>query len=613
VAKAVAGAEGRAIREFAVYPDRMSELPRLLQQNFDVVMIDLDSDQNCALQLVQDIAALGTVNVIVYSQRNDPTLAMISSQAGANDFLPIPGDPMEDAHPAPQPIAERPAPSRPMDVRPEARFTENAPYPQSSNGNGNLRPQQPEIPRSNGQPQNYNPQNVPSVRATAPAPVRIPEPPQRAAIPPAPAARVIPEQRPIPRPAPSSAPSVTPSPVQTQIPAPPRPPVQRPIQSPAQSAVPRSIPNPVQAPPQNAVQSPIQAPVQSAVPAPVQRPVQRPVAPPVQPPVAAQLAPAPSPVSAPPAAASVPATPDEPTPAAGSIQSDADVLALFNYGKGKEVARRDLDLDQDKLPSSGSQKWIIIGAVAVVVLAVAVFAVMRMSSHPKVPSPAAQSAPQIESQPVDSNASVPVGTTASGTVPAAIQPNAQPLAKPSPTGIATATTDPAGQVPQAVPQARQVSSDMMDAQLAAQSRISKDIKKTSSSDDPPPPAGMPAAAMDNAAGEPSSVFGGGNKVNVVPVVSAISAGVAEGMVLRKTPPVYPKIAKDSHVSGTVVLGGTINRSGILENIHVISGPQMLRSAATDAVKTWRYRPYLLNNQPVAVQTTISVVFTLGKD
>jgi len=62
-----------------------------------------------------------------------------------------------------------------------------------------------------------------------------------------------------------------------------------------------------------------------------------------------------------------------------------------------------------------------------------------------------------------------------------------------------------------------------------------------------------------------------------------------------------------------VLGATINRSGMLENVHVISGSQMLRTAAVDAVRTWRYRPYMLNSQPVAVQTTINVVFSLGRD
>jgi protein TonB len=83
------------------------------------------------------------------------------------------------------------------------------------------------------------------------------------------------------------------------------------------------------------------------------------------------------------------------------------------------------------------------------------------------------------------------------------------------------------------------------------------------------------------------------------------------MLLNKTSPVYPPIAKAARVSGTVVLQATISKTGTIEGLKVISGPQMLQGAALEAVKTWRYRPYLLNNEPVEVDTTINVIFTLG--
>jgi protein TonB len=91
----------------------------------------------------------------------------------------------------------------------------------------------------------------------------------------------------------------------------------------------------------------------------------------------------------------------------------------------------------------------------------------------------------------------------------------------------------------------------------------------------------------------------------------ISAGVAVGMLLQKTQPIYPPIAKAARVQGTVVLQATISKSGTIENLKVVSGPAMLTQAALDAVRTWRYRPYLLNNEPVEVDTTINVIFTLG--
>jgi protein TonB len=83
------------------------------------------------------------------------------------------------------------------------------------------------------------------------------------------------------------------------------------------------------------------------------------------------------------------------------------------------------------------------------------------------------------------------------------------------------------------------------------------------------------------------------------------------MLLQKTQPVYPPIAKAARVSGTVVLQATISKTGAIENLRVVSGPAMLQQAALDAVRSWRYRPYLLNNEPVEVETTVNVIFTLG--
>lgn len=91
----------------------------------------------------------------------------------------------------------------------------------------------------------------------------------------------------------------------------------------------------------------------------------------------------------------------------------------------------------------------------------------------------------------------------------------------------------------------------------------------------------------------------------------ISKGVAEGLLLTKTIPIYPPIAKAARVQGTVVLQATISKTGSIEGLRVLSGPPMLQQAALDAVKSWRYRPYLLNGEPVEVQTTISVIFSLG--
>jgi len=65
------------------------------------------------------------------------------------------------------------------------------------------------------------------------------------------------------------------------------------------------------------------------------------------------------------------------------------------------------------------------------------------------------------------------------------------------------------------------------------------------------------------------------------------------------------------IAGTVMLAATISKAGTIENLRVLSGPAVLRSAALEAVGRWRYKPYLLNNEPVEVETTVNVVFTLN--
>jgi periplasmic protein TonB len=83
-----------------------------------------------------------------------------------------------------------------------------------------------------------------------------------------------------------------------------------------------------------------------------------------------------------------------------------------------------------------------------------------------------------------------------------------------------------------------------------------------------------------------------------------------GNLIEKTLPQYPAIPKAAGIQGTVVLQATISKTGSIHNLRVISGPPMLQQAALDAVRTWRYKPYLLNGEPVEVETTINVVFNL---
>jgi len=119
-------------------------------------------------------------------------------------------------------------------------------------------------------------------------------------------------------------------------------------------------------------------------------------------------------------------------------------------------------------------------------------------------------------------------------------------------------------------------------------------------------------------GVPGGKVGGvlGGVVGAAPTLAApkkvrVSQGVAEGLLTHKVVPHYPPVARQAGVQGSVVLQASISKSGTVQDVQVVSGPPMLAQAAVEAVKQWRYKPYQLNGQPVEVQTTINVNFSLG--
>jgi TonB family protein len=91
----------------------------------------------------------------------------------------------------------------------------------------------------------------------------------------------------------------------------------------------------------------------------------------------------------------------------------------------------------------------------------------------------------------------------------------------------------------------------------------------------------------------------------------VSAGVVAGLLSQPVAPVYPPLAKAAHIQGVVVLHAILSKTGEVEKLEVVSGPPLLQQSALDAVRRWKYRPYLLNGEPVEVQTTINVNFTFA--
>lgn len=596
VSKALAGSDTRAVREFIDYPAKLTDIQRLMeQQRFDVVMIDVDSDQSYALQVVQKFAAIENVMVMVYSMRNDQALLRSCLEAGARDFLPLPAEavaeaerslppappepvrppqtsfsaqsaPAETAHPvAPTDFLKTPAPlapEAPRPVPPAAEFVRSVPSPM------------PDILKSPA-PDGQRPV-TPIADYGRPAPAPMPDilktPSNVQEITKAPSSALEGFYRaPMDLPEPSrsldlnSRPAGLPSSELRNAPA-----AHDFNTSLETSAALR--PQPV-APPANAPAADVAAAdfaawdnawIRAAHPATGQ---------------AAETKPRPSEAPATKAKTGrlLGATPKA-TPAPAPVEKTQQTeVPTFRGVESSETAKQAPDW----------KKWGLIAAVPVVLVVIGSLIFMR-PSHP-----AASAAPQVQAPVQDSS-------TVSPTVPA---PSASAIAKPNPAAMAVT---PSPDTPAPV---KTVSPDMMDAQLSAPSRIA--MRKPSSADEAPP-SGFTTGGIDGGAAMPSAVFGNQEKVRIVPGLSAISAGVAEGMLLHKTEPVYPQFAKEAHMSGTVVLAANITPGGMIEGLHVISGPEVFRGPALDAVRTWRYRPYKLNNQPVEVQTTIRLIFSLDQ-
>jgi protein TonB len=153
---------------------------------------------------------------------------------------------------------------------------------------------------------------------------------------------------------------------------------------------------------------------------------------------------------------------------------------------------------------------------------------------------------------------------------------------------------------------------MMDDQLHRPTRLQM---KAALAEQAPLPGGFAAADIDGSDNSKAigAVFGN-PKQPTAQIASQqvinVPSDVALSLLVQKTQPVYPSIARQGQVSGTIVLAATISKTGNVENLRVVSGPVMLRMSAVNAVRTWRFKPYMLNNQPIAIETTINVHFCI---
>ncbi len=167
-----------------------------------------------------------------------------------------------------------------------------------------------------------------------------------------------------------------------------------------------------------------------------------------------------------------------------------------------------------------------------------------------------------------------------------------------------------------------IQTDIVNGQLRTPTKIPKKIEMIKEEEAPPPvmasagvvggvPGGVPGGSMGGVIGSVLSSTPVAVPKIATPQRVRVSAGVTQGLLVKRVQPNYPPLARQARIQGTVVLQAQISKTGDIENLQLISGHPMLAPAAIEAVKQWKYRPYLLNGEPVEVETQVQVNFTLA--
>jgi protein TonB len=171
--------------------------------------------------------------------------------------------------------------------------------------------------------------------------------------------------------------------------------------------------------------------------------------------------------------------------------------------------------------------------------------------------------------------------------------------------------------PPAAPQIQHVQkvSEIVDGALRTPSKIPKKVQMIQQEEAPQQNSGVMGGVVGGVpGGSANGVIGGIIGSGAPPPKVAtpqklrVSSGVADGLKIHDVTPAYPQMARIAHIQGDVLLQATISKSGVIENLRAVQGHPILIQAAMDAVKQWKYKPYILNGEPVEVETTIKVQF-----
>jgi TonB family protein len=318
--------------------------------------------------------------------------------------------------------------------------------------------------------------------------------------------------------------------------------------------------------------------------------------------------------------------------------SENDVENASSASSGEVAAPSSFTFGGNVSKSSGGSKKVLLAVVAVVLVAVggyeawlqwntsggyATTPVRPVTQRAVTPATVPQTTPSAAQltpsfNPSSALSSVPSSTAATQTSnPAASAPDAEasdvpenPQPRASKGSSGTDSSKPAVSVAAAN---KAPATSVAEQPILIKNGHSRPVAKTTAASTDEPVPSITGITAAGSGGTLPNLMGGASSAPT-PVLQTVnvSQGVSRGLLVKTVQPAYPSVALRMRTEGPVELIATITKNGDISTVKILSGDAGLAHAAADAVKQWKYKPYLLNGEPVEIQTQVTVIFKLPK-
>jgi protein TonB len=296
---------------------------------------------------------------------------------------------------------------------------------------------------------------------------------------------------------------------------------------------------------------------------------------------------------------------DKPAEGASSeSNSYAGAAPTFTFG-GSNVPEQ----------ASGGSKKILLGVAAAAIVAVALYFGYTQFSGRSTQNPSVSAPTPVKPAP----AAIAKPSGAQPATSAVSSPNSQPEAPSTAKPAANDADDASGDAESSAPSSTKSSATAAASKTASEAKpaaaplvvkggVARAAQVTQSAPDAPAPSMTGMAA--GASAPPPNLVGSESAAKPILQTMNVSQGVSQGLLIKKVQPSYPRNALTLRIEGSVELMETISKTGDITHIKILSGDPQLTRAAAEAVKQWKYKPYLLNGEPVEIQTQVTINFKL---